>query len=200
MQAKCGAESVNLTGGGDMARKFYREVMAAVLLLMVSLATAPVVQAQTQAQEAGRRINQLAPDEHQAIMELMTNLMPRDSFEKRMEQVREQMFAQVSEVAAQQRRPLPYDASERMQRAMKNAISYEDVLYLTAEAYVKHFTAAEIREIADFYNMPVGRKLARLQPEIMADIMPKISDTINDRVLKAMQREGLTIRSVSSNQ
>ena len=48
--------------------------------------------------------------------------------------------------------------------------------------------------------MPVGRKLARLQPEIMADIMPKISDTINDRVLKAMQREGLTIRSVSSNQ
>ena len=60
--------------------------------------------------------------------------------------------------------------------------------------------AAEIREIADFYNMPVGRKLARLQPEIMADIMPKISDTINDRVLKAMQREGLTIRSVSSNQ
>ena len=34
----------------------------------------------------------------------------------------------------------------------------------------------------------------------MADIMPKISDTINDRVLKAMQRERLTIRSVSSNQ
>ena len=32
----------------------------------------------------------------------------------------------------------------------------------------------------------------------MGDIMPKISDTINDRVLKAMQREGLTIRSVSS--
>jgi len=31
----------------------------------------------------------------------------------------------------------------------------------------------------------------------MGDIMPKISDTINDRVLKAMQREGLTIRSVS---
>jgi len=183
-----------------MARKFYREVMTAAVLLTILSATTPVVQAQMQAQEAGQRINQLASDEHQAVMELMTNLMPRDSFEKRMEQVREQMFAQVIEVAAQQKRPLPYDASARMQRAMKNAISYDDILYLTADAYVKHFTAAEIREIAGFYSTPVGRKLARLQPEIMADIMPKISDTINDRVLKAMQREGLTIRSVSSNQ
>ncbi len=184
-----------------MARNwFLQEIITAVLLLMVSLATTPVVQAQTQAQEAGRRISQLSSDERQAVMELMMNLMSRDSFEKRMEQVREQMLAQVSEVAAQQKRSLPYDASERMQRAMKNAISYEDILYLTADAYVKHFTAAEIREIAGFYTTPVGRKLARLQPEIMADIMPKISDTINDRVLKAMQREGLTIRSVSSNQ
>jgi hypothetical protein len=183
-------EAVNLTEGGAMARKWFHLHLVLGVVTALSL-TASVARAQTS--EARDHINQLPYLERGAVLELMTSLMPPDSFEKRMEQVREEMLLQVRDVAARQNRPLPADASQRMQRAMKNSISYDEIVNLTAEAYVKHFSADEIRQIADFYQTPVGKKLARLQPEIMADIMPKINDTINQRVLKAMQREGLSV-------
>ena len=159
--------------------------------MTVILVAASAGQAQTS--EASGHINQLPYQEQRAVLDLMASLMPADSFEKRMEEVREEMLLQVRDVAARQNRPLPADAAERMQRAMKNSISYDEIVNLTADAYVKHFTADEIRQIAIFYQTPVGRKLARLQPEIMADIMPKINDTINQRVVKAMKREGLMV-------
>lgn len=175
-----------------MARKwFYLHLVLgamAVVLLVGSVARAQTSQSNT-------HIYQLPYDERHTVLELMANLMPSDTFEKRMEQVREEMLVQVRDVAVQQNRPLPSDAAQRMQRAMKNSISYDEIINLTAEAYVKHFSADEIKQIADFYQTPVGRKLARLQPEIMADIMPKINETINQRVVKAMQREGLSVDS-----
>ena len=173
-----------------MARKwFYLHLVTGIvsaLLLGTSLA-------QAQTAEASDHINQLSYPERRAVMDLMASLMPANSFETRMEQVRQEMLLQVRDAAARQNRPLPSDAAERMERAMKNSISYEEIVNLTADAYVKHFSAGEIRQIADFYQTPVGRKLARLQPEIMADIMPKINDTINQRVVKAMKREGLMV-------
>lgn len=181
-----------------MARKWFHLHVALAVLGVMAAFLLLAAAAQGQISEASSRINRLAPDERSAILDLMTNLMPQDTFDKRMEQVREQMLDQVRDAAARQNRPLPADASQRMQRAMKIAISYDEIVYLTADAYVKHFTADEIRQIADFYQTSVGKKLARLQPEIMADIMPKISDTINDRVRKAMQREGLAITNVSN--
>jgi hypothetical protein len=173
-----------------MARKwFHLQLVLAVMAVILFSGRA----AQAQTSEASDHINQLPYNERQAVLELMANLMPADSFESRMEQVREEMLAQVKDEATRQHRSFPSDASERMQRAMKDSISYDEIINLTAEAYVKHFSPAEIRQIAGFYQTPVGKKLARLQPEIMADIMPKINDTINQRVVKAMQREGLYI-------
>jgi len=164
------------------------------IITVVLLGVAVVSQAQT---SGGSTINQLAPEDRAAVIGLMHTFMPRTTFEGLMQQVRDEMFTQVNDFARRQNKSLPSDASERMQRAVRNSVSYEEIVTLTAEAYMKHFSPDEIRQIADFYNTSVGRKLARVQPEIMGDIMPKITNNINARVLEAMRKDGLVVQTAS---
>ncbi|HTD22096.1 MAG TPA: DUF2059 domain-containing protein [Terriglobales bacterium] len=165
------------------------------VITMVLLGVAAIAEAQT---SGGSTINQLAPEDRASVIGLMHTFMPPATFEGLMQQVREEMFTQVNDFARRQNKSLPSDASERMQRAVRNSVSYEEIVILTAEAYMKHFSPDEIRQIAYFYNTPVGRKLARVQPEIMGDIMPKITNNINARVLEAMRKEGLVVQTASS--
>lgn len=59
--------------------------------------------------------------------------------------------------------------------------------------YHKHFTAAEIRELIDFYSTPLGRKSLAVMPELMTDSMrvgqqwgeslgPKIEQRVKERL------------------
>jgi hypothetical protein len=155
------------------------------------------VTAISQAQISSNPLNQLSTEDRNAVIGLMHTLMPREMFDGMMKQVRDEMYAQVNEFARRQNKPLPVDASERMQRAIRNSVSYEEIVILTADAYMKHFTPDEIRQISEFYNTSVGHKLARVQPEIMGDIMPKITNNINARVLEAMRKEGLVVQASS---
>lgn len=150
--------------------------------------------AATQAQA----LYQLSPENRGTVLRLMHTLMPKEMYEGMMKQVREEMYAQVNDYARRQNKSLPADASERMQRAIRNSVSYDEIVVLTAEAYTKRFSPDEIRQIAEFYDTQVGRKLAQIQPEIMADIMPKITNNINARVLEAMRKEGLVTQASSS--
>jgi hypothetical protein len=175
-----------------MACQGLKLAVATVLLLGV----AAVAPAQTPG-AGGSTIYQLSSEDRAAVIGLMHTFMPRETFEGLMRQVREEMFTQVNEFARRQNKSLPSDASERMQRAVRKSVSYEEIVILTADAYMKHFSPDEIHQIADFYDTPVGKKLARVQPEIMADIMPKITNNINARVLEAMRKEGLVVTASS---
>jgi uncharacterized protein len=42
---------------------------------------------------------------------------------------------------------------------------------LIAEVYAKHFTMAELDQLIEFYNTPVGRKLVQEQPQMMTEAM-----------------------------
>jgi uncharacterized protein len=42
---------------------------------------------------------------------------------------------------------------------------------LIANVYAKHFTLAELDQLIEFYNTPVGRKLVQEQPQMMTEAM-----------------------------
>ena len=48
--------------------------------------------------------------------------------------------------------------------------------------FADHFTTAELHEIYDFQTSEVGKKMLRLQPDIMGSVMPKIAAELKSKV------------------
>jgi hypothetical protein len=79
-------------------------------------------------------------------------------------------------------------AAER-QNFIETFTSQLDINGLTKamnDALVKHFTAEEIKALADFYSSPVGKSAMSKFGDYMADLMP----TIQSEVMKAQAKAG----------
>ena len=50
-------------------------------------------------------------------------------------------------------------------------VSGDELIDLTIPAYAKHLTHDEIKELIKFYESPVGKKLVKVQPQIMQESM-----------------------------
>ena len=46
----------------------------------------------------------------------------------------------------------------------------ENLVTITAQAYAKHFSESELKEIINFYNTPIGTKLSSVLPEIQQEL------------------------------
>jgi hypothetical protein len=49
----------------------------------------------------------------------------------------------------------------------------------------------EIKELRNFYHTPLGQKITRQMPDIMNDVMVKVTGMITTRMPEALKREGL---------
>jgi len=58
---------------------------------------------------------------------------------------------------------------------------------LMTDSMVKHFTAEELKALADFYSSPVGKSAMKKFGAYMADIMPHIQVEIMKAYTKAME-------------
>ena len=64
------------------------------------------------------------------------------------------------------------------------------IFEIVVPAYDKFLTADEIKQLLQFYESPIGRKLLDAQPKIMAESMPRImqwSQEISRRVMQKMK-------------
>lgn len=172
--------------------------VAAIAALLFALPGAS--SAQTPVPEA-RSAAPLAPEMAAAVQDLLDAMNYRETMEKTMAQMRLAMPAIIrqSALAAINRNSTLSDAQKQAARAkmeeqLPKAVAAMDAVFndpqlldaLVTEImplYARHFSAAEIHQIADFYRTPVGEKLVVSLPEIMKEsievsqrvIGPKIS-------------------------
>jgi hypothetical protein len=127
----------------------------------------------------------------QAVLELVQEITPRDVFERMMNQMYDATSAQFQAQMQRQGTTVPPDYSAKMKRVMQAVMSYDEMMQWSAEIYAKRFTVDEIHQLRDFYRSPLGQKMVRQMPEIMTDVMTRVSGIITTRMPEAMRKEGL---------
>ncbi len=87
----------------------------------------------------------------------------------------------LDEMAVQMAKNLPADQRQLFKDLMTKHIDVPALEAAIKKAMVKHFSADELKALADFYGSPVGRSAMKKFGAYMADVMP----VIQNEVLKA---------------
>jgi hypothetical protein len=121
--------------------------------------------------------------EKKAAAELVRLVVPRESYLGMIEQTSSQMLSMMPN--------MPPDGATKMKQVMMEAMPYDEMSGWSAEIYAARFSLAELRELTAFYQTPVGKKAARLLPEISGESMKKAGTVIMQRLPGLMQKHGL---------
>jgi len=100
------------------------------------------------------------PDNRHAQAERYLQIMPPEDL---MRDMAEKMAAQ-----------MPEDKRARFVDLMTKRVDQAKLRSIMLEAMAKHFTAAELRALGDFYESPLGKSAMRKFGAYMADAMPAI--------------------------
>ena len=123
-----------------------------------------------------------------ATVDLMHSIMPREAYEAMLDQ----MYSQMS-TALQQggQKGFPPEKQAALKAAVKECLSYEELVAWTGEVYAKHFTTREIADLKTFHETPTGRKVARLLPTPAGEVGAKLTPLLMSRMPAAMKKHGL---------
>jgi hypothetical protein len=64
----------------------------------------------------------------------------------------------------------------------------DELIAETAPLYARHFSVAEIKQMAAFYKTPVGKKMLALTPQIMGESMQISQKIVMPRITAAIQK------------
>jgi uncharacterized protein len=156
--------------------------LAVGIYLVAQQASLGQAAAQNRAEQQARR---------QAVLDLVREIMPREMFDRMISQMMDGATRQMRAQVQSQGNTLPPDFDAKMKRVVNSVMSYEEMMHWSADVYAKRFTLAEIKELRNFYHTPLGQKITRQMPDIMNDIMQKVTATITTRMPEAMKKEGL---------
>jgi hypothetical protein len=77
----------------------------------------------------------------------------------------------------------------RMQEELKKSMNVgEEVVNLLAPVYASYFDAAELRKLIEFYETPVGRKLANASTATQAEVMQRMQSGLLPRMMTILER------------
>jgi hypothetical protein len=82
-------------------------------------------------------------------------------------QLADQMLAQMIQIFRQQNPAVPAEAWTELQQAFGE----EDLMKQLVGVYDKHLTHEDVKGLLQFFESAVGRKLVKVQPQIMQDSM-----------------------------
>lgn len=85
-------------------------------------------------------------------------------------------------------RTLPEKNRALFLSAMKEHLRTDMLESAMKATMTKHFTAAELNELADFYGSPTGKAALAKMPTLMAEMMPLMQAEVQ-RAVSAAQRE-----------
>ena len=125
--------------------------------------------------------------ERAAALDLVKMVVPRDTYDQMIQQMTEAMSQQFRQAGEK----LPADFDKKIQAAVNDVMSYDDVLGWTADIYAARFTVAELKDIEKFYKTPVGVKVMKLLPELSGEIGKKIATVLPERMPAALKKNGL---------
>ena len=95
-----------------------------------------------------------------------------------------EMMADLAKKMAQN---LPPDQQAAFKDLMTKHLDINALTKAMRKAMVKHFTAEELRALADFYGSPVGKSAMKKFGGYMADVMPSIQTEVMKAQAKANQ-------------
>jgi hypothetical protein len=127
------------------------------------------------------------PAEKKQALELVKLVTPRTTYDAMMKQVMDQMIAAVQAQGGK----LPPGTPEKIKLAVGELVSYDEILDWAAEIYADRFTVGEMRDLIKFYQTPLGKKLARLLPEISGESAKKLGTMLPQRLPAALKKHGL---------
>jgi hypothetical protein len=79
---------------------------------------------------------------------------------------------------------LPVDQRQQFKRMMTAELDIPALTKAMKDAMIKHFTAEELKALADFYGSPVGKSAMQKFGAYMADVMP----TMQAEIMKAQAK------------
>jgi hypothetical protein len=145
------------------------------------------------------------PDSAAAVKELLAAMHYRDSMHLMVGQMKKALPAMQLESATasinanqaftegQKSQAIAKAQSDAEQRAAMLGATFDDASMddLVAELvplYARNFTAAEIRQMAAFYNTPVGTKMMRVMPQLAGEMMQISQRVMMPRFKMAMEK------------
>lgn len=119
--------------------------------------------------------------------ELTQLVMPKDGYQKMMQQMAEGMAQGMSRSGA----AMPKDFSSKMITVVQEALPYEEQLTFMTKLYSNRFSEGELTDMVTFYKTPTGSKLVRELPNIMQESAVWASQLLPKRLPQLMQKHGL---------
>jgi hypothetical protein len=129
-----------------------------------------------------------AEADRKVTMELVQMVTPQETYQAMITQMTKQMLASMQQSGAN----VPAGVEEKMGKAVVEALPYADLASWTVDVYAARFTTEEVRQLIGFYKTPVGKKAARLLPELSGEVGQKMGPILMQRLPAAMKKVGLT--------
>jgi hypothetical protein len=179
-----------------------KKILAGCFVLLALGAFAPA-SAQSAAAPAAALAEQADADA--AVKELLDVMQYRALMTTMLAQQTESMPAMIEQMSQQAlaQNPKLSDADKEKARAMlkqqmpqlvaalhamfADPALLDEMESAVAPIYTKYFSAAEIRQMADFYRTPVGAKMLKSMPKIAQDSILASQKTLIPRMAKLMQ-------------
>lgn len=125
--------------------------------------------------------------EKQLALELTRLVLSRDSYKA----MQDQMITGIVDSASKSGAKLSPADVKKVKDAVSEIIPYDEMVQWNAEIYASKFTADELKEIIKFYSTPVGKKSAKLLPEISGEAGKKIGEIVTQRLPGALKKRGI---------
>jgi hypothetical protein len=119
--------------------------------------------------------------------ELTQLVMPKDGYQKMMQQMAEGMVQGMSRSGS----PVPQDFPGKMLTVVQEALPYEEQITFMTKLYSTRFSQAELKDMVTFYKTPTGSKLVKELPNIMRESAMWASELLPKRLPPLMQKHGL---------
>lgn len=125
--------------------------------------------------------------EKKLALELTHLVMPKDVYNALLDQLMTNMGASMQQAGA---KISPKDAS-KLKAVVAEVLPYDELVQWNVDIYAGKFTADELKELIKFYGTPVGKKAAKLLPEISGEVGKKVGTVIVQRMPAAMKKAGI---------
>jgi len=120
-------------------------------------------------------------------VELARQAVSPASYEAMLSGTAKLIVAQITQSVEQAGGTVSPELEAAVLEAFRRLMPYQEMLDLQAGILTKHFTAAEMGEIAAFYRTPTGLKALRVMPEASQDAMSAFMTGSQRRMAEMME-------------
>lgn len=124
-----------------------------------------------------------------AANELVRLITPRSMYDDMMRKMVDGMIPAMSMQTGQ---AISDEKKTKLLLAVNEAIPYDEMIQWNAQVYAELFTVDELDGLLRFYRTPIGKKLAKMQPELMGRVGQKMGQVMPTRLPAALKKHGLT--------